>query len=69
MIRLQSVTYEMADKQQAIASEAIGTLLELTKRLDGDFCCRFSTANVLQLMNAFNRIREKVWKQQPDELF
>ena len=35
----------------------------------GDFCRRFSKINVLQLMNAFNRVREKVWKQQPDEFF
>ncbi|WP_417745635.1 hypothetical protein [Rosistilla oblonga] len=34
MIRPQSVKYEMADKQQAVASGGIGTLLELSKRLD-----------------------------------
>jgi hypothetical protein len=36
---------------------------------EGDFCRRFSEANILQLMSAFNRVREKVWKQQPDEFF
>lgn len=35
----------------------------------GDFCRRFDTANVLHLMNAFNRVRAKIWKQQPDEFF
>lgn len=35
----------------------------------GDFCRRFSTADILNLMNAFNRVREKVWRQQPDEFF
>lgn len=35
----------------------------------GDFCRRFSDVSVLQLMNAFNRVREKVWKQQPDDFF
>lgn len=35
----------------------------------GDFCRRFSQLNILQLMSAFNRVREKVWKQQPDEFF
>lgn len=134
MIQPQSVKYEMAERQQAIASGGIGTLLELSKRLDlrkeinqaiplfklhlpydeadhvlnialnllaggnclehiedrrcdeaylnavgaeripdpttaGDFCRRFSTADVMQLMSAFNRVREKVWKQQPDEFF
>lgn len=35
----------------------------------GDFCRRFSEGRVLQLMSAFNRIRERIWKQQPDEFF
>ena len=35
----------------------------------GDFCRRFDTANVLHLMNAFNRVRARVWQQQPDEFF
>jgi len=35
----------------------------------GDFCRRFSEHNIMQLMGAFNRIRERVWKQQPDDFF
>ena len=35
----------------------------------GDFCRRSSEYNILQLMSAFNRIRERVWKQQPEEFF
>lgn len=35
----------------------------------GDFCRRFSDLDILQLMTAFNRIREKVWQQQPTEFF
>jgi len=35
----------------------------------GDFCRRFSSGNIMQLMAGFNRIRERVWKQQPDEFF
>ena len=35
----------------------------------GDFCRRFDTANVLHLMNAFNRVRARIWQQQPDEFF
>ena len=134
MIRPESIKYELAEKQRAIAAGGIGTLLEMTKRLDlrkeinravplfklhlpydeadhvfniamnllaggnclehiedrrqdeaylnavgaeripdpttaGDFCRRFGSGHVLQLMGAFNRVREKVWKQQPDEFF
>lgn len=35
----------------------------------GDFCRRFDQWNILQLMTAFNRVRQRVWKQQPDEFF
>jgi hypothetical protein len=35
----------------------------------GDFCRRFDTANVLHLMNAFNRVRARIWQQQPNEFF
>jgi Transposase DDE domain group 1 len=33
----------------------------------GDFCRRFSEADVLTLMNAINQSRLRVWAQQPDE--
>ncbi|MFN0197902.1 MAG: IS1380 family transposase [Planctomycetaceae bacterium] len=36
---------------------------------EGDFCRRFSAANVRQLLDAINRARLNVWKQQPDEFF
>lgn len=35
----------------------------------GDFCRRFSESQIIQLMAAYNRIRERVWKQQPAEFF
>lgn len=35
----------------------------------GDFCRRFEAADVETLMNTFNEIRLKVWKQQPREFF
>ncbi|QDU89006.1 hypothetical protein Pla175_23910 [Pirellulimonas nuda] len=35
----------------------------------GDFCRRFDTVDVHYLMAAYNRIREKAWKQQPAEFF
>lgn len=133
-IKLTSVKYEIADKQQAIAAGGIGTMLTVAKQLDlrkeinkaiplfklhlpydesdhvlniamnllaggnclehledrrcdeaylnamgaqripdpttaGDFCRRFSDEHILRLMNAFNRVRQRVWKQQPDEFF
>jgi hypothetical protein len=35
----------------------------------GDFCRRFSEADVLALINAINESRLRVWAQQPDEFF
>ena len=35
----------------------------------GDFCRRFTNANVRQLLDAINRARLKVWKRQPTEFF
>lgn len=35
----------------------------------GDFCRRFRETAVLSLLQAFNRVRRRVWKQQPAEFF
>jgi hypothetical protein len=35
----------------------------------GDFCQRFSRADVLELMDAINKAQVRVWKQQPQEFF
>jgi hypothetical protein len=35
----------------------------------GDFCRRFSESDVLDLMDAFNRTRVRVWSQQPSAFF
>ena len=35
----------------------------------GDFCRRFNHCQLLQLMQAINRSRQKVWRQQPKEFF
>lgn len=35
----------------------------------GDFCRRFRTGDVLELMDAINEARLRVWKQQPKEFF
>ena len=35
----------------------------------GDFCRRFDELTVMKLLQAFNRMRQRVWKQQPDNFF
>jgi hypothetical protein len=35
----------------------------------GDFCRRFDSLAVVQLMQAFNRVRQRVWRQQPNDFF
>jgi Transposase DDE domain group 1 len=35
----------------------------------GDFCRRFGMGDVLELMDAINEARLRVWKQQPEEFF
>jgi len=35
----------------------------------GDFCRRFSAADIDTLQEVFNLVRLKVWRQQPDEFF
>jgi hypothetical protein len=35
----------------------------------GDFCRRFSAADINTLQETFNGVRLKVWRQQPDEFF
>jgi hypothetical protein len=35
----------------------------------GDFCRRFGPCDVMLLMQAFNRVRLDVWRQQPEEFF
>jgi len=134
MIETPAIKYELADKQQAISSGGIGTIMQLIQQLElrheindaipvlkihlpydeadhvlnialnllaggscldhlevrrtdeaylnavgaeripdpttaGDFCRRLDPFEVLQLMQAFNRVRRKVWQQQPDEFF
>ena len=35
----------------------------------GDFCRRFNSVSIWMLMEVFNSIRTRVWKQQPDSFF
>jgi hypothetical protein len=36
---------------------------------ESDFCRRFGTGDVLDLMDAITEARHRVWKQQPKEFF
>src|SRR5262249_16843330 len=36
---------------------------------EGDFCRRFGVSDVVELMDAINEARLRVWKQQPQEFF
>ncbi len=36
---------------------------------EGDFCRRFAEEDVRTLMDAFNRVRRRIWAQQPGEFF
>lgn len=134
MIKPPKATYQLAEKQQAVACGGVGMILELVKQVGlrqeinravpifkwhapydetdhvlnialnlltggtclehleqrrndeayldalgavripdpttaGDFCRRFTELQVLHLMQAINRSRQVVWKQQPAEFF
>jgi len=49
--------------------EAVGAERIPDPTTAGDFCRRFGDLNILQLMQAFNRVRQRVWKKQPHEFF
>jgi hypothetical protein len=49
--------------------DALGATRIPDPTTEGDFCRRFAEADVLQLMEIFNQVRLRVWKQQPAEFF
>ena len=49
--------------------DALGTQRIPDPTTAGDFCRRFSQADVLGLMEGINSVRKTVWKQQPPEFF
>ena len=49
--------------------DALGAVRIPDPTTAGDFCRRFGELDILQLMQAVNRCRQRVWKQQPDEFF
>jgi hypothetical protein len=49
--------------------DALGTQRIPDPTTAGDFCRRFSEADVLTLMEIINRVRRNVWQQQPESFF
>lgn len=49
--------------------DALGAVRIPDPTTAGDFCRRFSSLQLLNLMQAINRSRQTVWKQQPNEFF
>jgi hypothetical protein len=54
-------------RNDAVYLDALGAERIPDPTTEGDFCRRFSEADVLALMNALNESRLRVWSQQPDE--
>lgn len=49
--------------------EAVGAERIPDPTTAGDFCRRFGDLNILRLMHAFNQVRQRVWKEQPEVFF
>jgi len=49
--------------------DALGTQRIPDPTTAGDFCRRFSEAEVLDLMEIINQVRRAIWKQQPETFF
>ena len=49
--------------------DALGAVRIPDPTTAGDFCRRFGPEDVLALQYAFDKVRLRVWKQQPDEFF
>ena len=56
-------------RQDEVYLDALGTQRIPDPTTAGDFCRRFSAADIEQLMASINETRLKVWKQQPEEFF
>jgi hypothetical protein len=54
-------------RNDAVYLDALGAERIPDPTTEGDFCRRFSEADVLALMNAINESRLRVWAVQPDE--
>jgi len=49
--------------------DALGTQRIPDPTTAGDFCRRFTEAEVLRLMEIINQVRREIWKQQPETFF
>jgi hypothetical protein len=56
-------------RNDAVYLDALGAQRIPDPTTAGDFCRRFSQADVLTLMNLINEARLRVWEQQPPEFF
>ena len=56
-------------RQDEVYLEALGARVIPDPTTAGDFCRRFTAADVEALMGAIDRVRVKVWRQQPAEFF
>jgi hypothetical protein len=56
-------------RQDEVYLDALGATRIPDPTTAGDFCRRFSVADVLTLMDAINEARLRVWEQQPPEFF
>jgi len=58
-----------ARRSDAVFLDGLGTKSLPDPTTAGDFCRRFDESSVLELQEAINRARLKVWDQQPDSFF
>ncbi len=56
-------------RQDEVYLDALGTRVIPDPTTAGDFCRRFAVADVEALMAAIDRVRVKVWRQQPADFF
>ena len=49
--------------------DALGAVRIPDPTTAGDFCRRFDESDIIDLMDAFNQTRRRVWAQQPPEFF
>ena len=56
-------------RNDEVSLDALGTQRIPDPTTAGDFCRRFSEQEVLSLMEIVNRVRQDVWKKQPEAFF
>jgi hypothetical protein len=56
-------------RNDAVFLDALGARRIPDPTTAGDFCRRFSAADIDTLQDALNEVRQRVWKQQPDSFF